>query len=142
MENKRRQFLRQACAPVLMAALGIPVLEACSSEEDESPYGASDNPEPKGPVSIDLSSSTFSSLSTVGGWMNYLSENLLLIRISDTEIRAFNNACPHQGNRDGWSFSDNTFNCKYHNNSYENSCSGSLTCYQTSISGNTLTVTR
>ena len=106
MENKRRQFLRQACAPVLMAALGIPVLEACSSEEDESPYGASDNPEPKGPDSIDQSSSTFSSLSTVGGWMNYLSENLI-IRISDTEI-PFNNACQKKGNRDGWSFSDNT----------------------------------
>ena len=104
MENKRRQFLRHACAPVLMAALGIPVLEACSSEEDESPYGTSANPEPKGPVSIDLSSSTFSSLNSVGGWMNYLSENLLLIRISNTEIRAFDNACPHQGNRDGWSF--------------------------------------
>ena len=142
MENKRRQFLKQACAPVLMATLGIPVIQACSKGEDDENEGGKNNSLNKGPVTIDLSDSKFSDLSNVGGWMNYLAENLLLIRISANEIRAFDNACPHQGNRDRWSFSDNTFSCSYHNNSYENSCNGSLTCYRTTISGTTLTVTR
>ena len=140
MENKRRIFLKQACAPVLMAALGIPVLEACSKEEGSEDSGTS--PTKSGPVTINLSNAQFSDLGNVGGWVNYLAENLLLIRISTTEIRAFDNACPHQGNRDGWSFADNTFTCSYHNNSYENSCSGSLRCYSTSISNGILTVSR
>ena len=33
MKN-RREFLKTACKPVVLATLGIPVIEACSSEDD------------------------------------------------------------------------------------------------------------
>ena len=35
MEN-RRTFLKTACKPIVLAALGIPLIEACSTEEDLS----------------------------------------------------------------------------------------------------------
>ena len=140
MKNKRRDFLKQACAPVVMVALGIPVMQACGKQDDNEETNATNNI--GGTVSINLSESQFSSLSAVGGWMNYTAENLLLIRISNTQIRAFDNACPHEGNRDKWSFANNTFTCSYHNNSFENNCNGSLRCYQTSIADGILTVKR
>lgn len=141
MDNKRRDFLKNACAPVVMTVLGIPLIEACSTDE-----GTDNNNNIGGPtnsvVTIDLNATTFNSLKDVGGWMNYQAEQMLLIRISSSQIRAFDNRCPHQGNRDGWSFDGTEFNCSYHNNSYSNSCAGGLNCYSSTIDGNTLTVTR
>ena len=144
MENKRRNFLKTACAPVIMTVLGIPMIEACSTDEDESgiDYNNNDNGPISDTVTIDLLGTEFNALENTGGWMNYTAEQMLLIRISDSEIRAFDNSCPHQGNRDGWSFNGDEFNCSYHNNSYSNSCNGGLTCYSSSISENILTVTR
>ena len=34
MKNKRREFLKTACAPVVLSVLGIPLVAACSSDED------------------------------------------------------------------------------------------------------------
>jgi nitrite reductase/ring-hydroxylating ferredoxin subunit len=142
MKN-RRTFLKTACKPIVLAAFGIPLLEACA--KDEATYtpsaGGQSQSSPDGPIEIDISSSLFVDLQAVGGWMNYTSKNLLLIRISDTEVRAFDNSCPHQGNRDRWSFDGSKFECGYHNNSYTTSCSGSLTCYTTKLEGTILTIT-
>ena len=33
--NDRRNFLKTACKPIVLAALGIPVLEACSTEDED-----------------------------------------------------------------------------------------------------------
>ena len=95
MENKRRDFLKTACAPVVFSMFGITMLEACSSGEDDG-YGTTPNPgsgdntdgtDPEDSVSIDLTSSNFSNIADVGGWMNYKEEKMLLLRISDNEIR-------------------------------------------------------
>ena len=139
----RRTFLKTACKPIVLAAFGIPLLESCA--KDEATYtpaaGGQSQSTPEEPIEIDISSSLFVDLQAVGGWMNYTSKNLLLIRISDTEVRAFDNSCPHQGNRDRWSFDGSKFECGYHNNSYTTSCSGSLTCYTTKLEGTILTIT-
>lgn len=136
MKNQRREFLKTACVPVVLSVLGIPLVAACSSDED------ADEPLTEGSIEIDLSKSQFRALEDINGWINYTAENLLLIRISTREILAFNNACPHQGNRNGWSLQNNTFICSYHGREYSPDCNGSLRCYTTSISGNTLTVSR
>ena len=138
MKKKRRQFLKTACAPVVMTVLGIPLAAACSSDDDG--VIITTTPSASNPITIDISSSAFSSLTRVGGWMNYTAQNMLLVRISETVIRAFNNSCPHQGNRDGWSYDGSEFNCSYHNNSYSDSCDGMLQCYTTKLEGNILTV--
>ena len=104
MKN-RRYFLKTACKPIVLATLGIPIIEACSTEEDStvtaptnsaptdnSSSQASSNSE----LEINLDDNRFSSLKEVGGWLNFTSENILLVRIIDSEIRVFDNACPHQ----------------------------------------------
>ncbi len=143
MKN-RRLFLKTACKPLVLAALGIPVLEACSTEEvSDTPSRSSVNSpeiEKREPLIINLSNSNFSDLTKVGGWKNYTQEDLLLVRISENEIRAFDNRCPHQGNRDRWEFDGSSFTCQYHFNSYSTSCSGSLICYPTTFEDDILTI--
>ena len=143
MKN-RRSFLKTACKPIVLVTLGIPILEACSTEEiSESPSTSSITPniETKEPLVIDLGNSVFSDLAKVGGWINYTQQDLLLVRISDNEIRAFDNRCPHQGNRDRWKYNGSDFECQYHFNTYSNSCSGSLKCYATIFEDDILTIT-
>ena len=142
--NDRRNFLKTACKPIVLAALGIPVLEACSTEDDASADNNNSNISstvtPSEPLIIDISDNDFESIQAVGGWLNYTSKNILLIRISESEVRVFDNRCPHQGNRDKWSYDGSTFECGYHNNTFSDSCSGSLVCYDSSLEGNTLTI--
>ena len=142
--NDRRNFLKTACKPIVLAALGIPVLEACSTEDDPSAdvnnSNTSSTVTPSEPLIIDISDNDFESIQAVGGWLNYTSKNILLIRISESEVRVFDNRCPHQGNRDKWSYDGSTFECGYHNNTFSDSCTGSLVCYDSSLEGNTLTI--
>ena len=142
--NDRRNFLKTACKPIVLAALGIHVLEACSTEDDPSAdvnnSNTSSTVTPSEPLIIDISDNYFESIQAVGGWLNYTSKNILLIRISESEVRVFDNRCPHQGNRDKWSYDGSTFECGYHNNTFSDSCSGSLVCYDSSLEGNTLTI--
>ena len=142
--NDRRNFLKTACKPIVLAALGIPVLEACSTEDDPSAdvnnSNTSSTVTPSEPLIIDISDNDFESIQAVGGWLNYTSKIILLIRISESEVRVFDNRCPHQGNRDKWSYDGSTFECGYHNNTFSDSCSGSLVCYGSSLEGNTLTI--
>ena len=124
--------------------VGIPLLEACSSEElstTVSTVDSNNSATERAPLTINISSGDFTVLQEVGGWINYTGENLLLVRISEEVIRVFDNKCPHQGRRDLWVYDGSEFTCQHHNNSYTNSCSGALQCYTASLSGNTLTIT-
>ena len=139
MKENRRQFLKTACAPVVCTVLGIPLAAACSTEEEDSTASMA-LPSVNNQLTINLNEAAFSPLAEVGGWMNYTAKNLLLVRVSESVIRAFNNACPHQGNRDGWSFDGSEFTCSYHNNSYSSSCDGNLQCINTKLEDDVLTV--
>ena len=86
MKNKRRYFLKTACAPVVFSIFGISIIESCSSGDDDdlgttpSP-GSVDNSaesDQDKSLSIDLTNSNFSDLGDVGGWMNYSEEKMLL----------------------------------------------------------------
>ena len=101
LKNKRRLFLKNACAPVLFSIMGIPLIEACSKSEDSSNNSLdfASPPSSNGPIEIDIGSSKFNAIRSIGGWMNYTEENLLLIRITENDFRAFDNAYPHQGVR-------------------------------------------
>ena len=144
MKN-RRDFLKTACKPVVLATLGIPIIEACSSEDDtpsrisliETQSNVNSS---RGELEINLDDDRFKDLKQIGGWLNFTSENILLVRISDDEIRVFDNACPHQGARNRWSFDGSNFTCSNHGRSFSASCTGSLRCYDTSIDENILTV--
>lgn len=163
LEN-RREFLKKVCPTIAFAFFGLSFLEACSTGDDSNNYnpgndnqnGGSnnndndDNDNPLGYSSsgsvftIDLTHSNFSSLSSVGGWMNGYSIGLsmLFLRISSDHIQAYTNVCPHQGTQNQWQLVGSNFRCNSHNNVYDTSCetSGSLPCYSTNIDGNNLIV--
>lgn len=146
MKN-RRNFLKTACKPIVLATLGIPIIEACSSDEEQPEMNTNtlDNnntTQSNSPseLEINLDDDRFKDLKQIGGWVNFTSENILLVRISDDEIRVFDNACPHQGARNRWSFDGSNFTCSNHGNSYAASCSGSLKCYEATLDGNILTI--
>ena len=146
MQN-RRDFLKTACKPIVLATLGIPIIEACSSDEEQAEIntntlGNNNTTQSNSPseLEINLDDDRFKDLKQIGGWVNFTSENILLVRISDDEIRVFDNACPHQGARNRWSFDGSNFTCSNHGNSYAASCSGSLKCYEATLDGNILTI--
>jgi len=143
--NNRRNFLKTACKPIVLATLGIPIIEACSKEDDSSNIDSPVNNQSgqnssRNQLEINLDDDRFKDLKQIGGWLNFTSENILLVRISESEIRVFDNACPHQGARNLWSFDGSNFTCSNHNNSYSASCSGSLRCYEATFEENILTV--
>ena len=68
--NDRRAFLKTACKPIVLATLGIPILEACSTDEDSSSGNidtANNVVAPREPLIIDISNNTFINLQDVGG---------------------------------------------------------------------------
>ena len=143
--NNRRNFLKTACKPIVLATLGIPIIEACSKEDDSSSIDSPVNNQSgqnssRNQLEINLDDDRFKDLKQIGGWLNFTSENILLVRISESEIRVFDNACPHQGARNLWSFDGSNFTCSNHNNSYSASCSCSLRCYEATLEENILTV--
>ena len=168
--NKRRDFLTKACPTVVFAMFGLSFLEACSSEgtdsvnviggdgSNNSNTGGDGNTNTSGftvngnMVTVDLSSDNFKDLETVGGNVNILNAGVLLLRVSDAQILAFDNCCPHNGAKNSWTYNnDNTFTCGVHGNTFNtdqgeevscgsNNTTGKLVSYTTSISDQTLTV--
>ena len=141
-DNKRRDFLMNVCPTVAMAFLGITVLDSCSSGDDDSDYGTGSNNNNSG----NLDHSMFSTLQS-NGWMNFSAQSMLLLKINSSNYRAFTNACPHQGVRDRWSYTNNQFRCSQHGNSFATDCQtagngGKLDCYTSTLDGSTLTVTK
>jgi len=145
MKN-RRDFLKDVCPTVAFAFFGVSFIQACASGDDDV---ADSNPNNGGNTNsgtdhdIDLTSSYYGELATVGGWVNAKSAGIpvLLLRISDSKINAYTNVCPHEGVDDRWSLVGNSFTCAQHENSYATDCNSALTCYTTSQSGDILTIT-
>ena len=167
MKN-RRDFLKEVCPTVAFAFFGVSFLEACSSDSLEEDTGdgttpptdnggSSDNGYTKSgsTYTIDLTHSNFSQLSQVGDWMNgqNLGIPMLFLKISENEINAYTNSCPHQGVKTAWDYISESkkFRCQSskggHNNTYPDDCDsfGSdgkiLKCYDSILSGDELTVT-
>ena len=161
--QNRREFLKKVCPTIAFAFFGLSFIESCSSGDDTDNYNPidndqngennndDDNNDPLGFTSsggvytINLSHPNFSSLSSVGGWMNgnNIGLSMLFLRISSDHIQAYTNVCPHAGTQNQWSLlSGNIFRRANHNYSFDSTCqtSSSLPCYSTNIDGNNLIV--
>jgi uncharacterized protein with NRDE domain len=152
--KSRRDFLKEVCPSVAFAFFGLSFLEACSSGDDDVAVANPNNGNSPGTNSgytksgntytIDLTNSNFNQLSNTGDWMNGKNIGIpaLFLRISSTEIQAYTNSCPHQGVNDRWELvGGDTFKCNQHGNSYSADCNSALTCYNTVLDGDTLTLT-
>jgi len=139
MNKNRRDFLKNACAPILFGAFVEPLISSCSKESVTVTPSSNTPSEPLN-IELNINDGELSVLREVGGWLNYTQKNLLLLRVSNTQIRAFDNSCPHQGVRNQWSFANNTFKCNNHGRVFPATCSGSLRCYTTKIQGDVITI--
>lgn len=144
----RRNFLNQSCPLLMSSLIGVVLLKSCSKEDllDTSSIEEGYTISGKNLI-IDLKHSNFSALDNKG-WMNFKSQNLLILKKSKTEYKAFSNRCPHEGFRNQWTYSESkaSFLCKVHNNSYNTDCetkgnSGVLSCFSTQLSNTSLTIT-
>ena len=161
MKQSRRHFLTQTCPSVAFAFFGLSFLVACSSHSDTA-AGPTNNDQPGGAsgyeingntVTVDLDNANFTDLANPGGYTNILNAGVLLLRLSNTEIAAYDNCCPHRGTNNLWSYSSGSWTCGNHGNSYSNdgnnveSCnsgatSGGLKTYSTELTNNTLVITK
>ena len=168
---ERRKFLKNTCPTITFAFFGLSYIQACSKSDDDtssyssnnsdiSPDNASgnNNQTDNGIVSsgnnitLDLANSNFSSLSSPGDFINLTSVGVLILKISSSEFRAFDNCCPHSGTKNDWSYSNEEFTCGTHGNKFgiegnnvvncgSASRSGDLKTYTTSLAGDSLTIT-
>ena len=100
---------------------------------------------------IDLKNNLYSKLQNKGDFINDSNHYILLLRKTDESILAFSNCCPHIGTSNRWSYSNGSFICGNHGNSFgtgkgfvvncnSNSTSGNLKQYTTLINQDILTV--
>ena len=173
---KRRKFLKDSCPTITFAFFGLSFVQACSKSDDESSsYGSNNsNVAPNNTnsfdpgesntqtnsgivssgnnITIDLTNSNFSSLSSPGDFINLTSVGVLILKISNSEFKAFDNCCPHSGTKNDWSYSNQEFTCGTHGNSFgidgnnivncgSAATSGDLKNYTTSLDGDSLSIT-
>ena len=165
---ERRKFLQNTCPTVTFAFFGLSFVQACSKSDDEAAnYSSNSNgnssartvtnsagiTESGNTITLDLTNSNFSNLASPGDFINLTSVDLLVLKISNSEFRAFDNCCPHNGSKNAWSYSNEKFQCATHGNSFSidgndakecnsGSTSGGLKKYSASLSGDTLTITK
>ena len=171
----RRNFLQNTCPTITFAFFGISYIQACSKGNDSVDNSSSTFNNSTGDstgdstggstgsvsngvsvngniITVDLSNATFSGLTSPGNYINLTANQLLILKISDNEYRAFDNCCPHSGVRNKWSFGDDKFTCGEHGNSFSvdgndvkacgsGATSGGLKRYTASLNGEVLTIT-
>ncbi len=149
---KREEFLKSICP-----ALGLSMLAAqatllsCSKAEEEpvvstpqdTPYdalisktGTKGYFEEGKNVYINLQHPSYTSLKTIGKFVNDETNGILLVRDSETTIMAFDNCCPHQGTRNRWSFANNRFTCGNHGYSFGTESGQIASCNSNAQFGN------
>ena len=167
---ERRKFLQNTCPTVTFAFFGLSFVQACSKSDDEaSSYTSNSNGNSSDPygndsqssngitesgntITLDLTNSNFSNLASPGDFVNLTSVDLLVLKISNSEFRAFDNCCPHSGSKNAWSYANEEFKCGTHGNTFgidgnnivncgSASTSGDLKTYSTSLNNDTLTIT-
>ncbi len=152
--NDRRKFLKTAGSTALFTSLGSSFFISCDDANDD----VTPNPNPivsengytkDGNVyTIDLNHSNFSILKTEGGFKKFNEGGMLIVNVGQNIIRAFSNACPHDGCRTSWTYSNKNITCTCHTSIFTNDgtfvsgpANSDLDSYNASLDNNILTVT-
>ena len=67
---------------------------------------------------VDITNDLYSKLQNTGEFVNDTDHYVLLLRKTDESILAFSNCCPHLGTSNRWSYSNGSFRCANHGNSF------------------------
>lgn len=153
LTESRRNFIEKAGLAAILGTFGVGFFTSCSSTEDADPNNPnSGNPQPNGitisgnTISIDLTSQ--SRLASSGGWLLIQNARTLVANVNGSYV-AMTSVCTHSGCFDSWTFANNRFTCTCHGSVFDPSgrvlqgpAAAPLQQFTTTISGNTLTITR
>jgi cytochrome b6-f complex iron-sulfur subunit len=133
---KRDEFLKQLGAAALLACAGCG-LDSCSTQSDPTPTNVD--------MTLDLTTSQYSALNTVGG--SVASSGIIIVRLSTTEFTALSRSCTHEGTSINYRSSQKDFLCPNHGARFSTTGSvlqgpatRSLAKYNTQLNGNSLRV--
>jgi cytochrome b6-f complex iron-sulfur subunit len=99
----RDEFLKQLGIAALLTCSGSTMF-GCSSENEPAPSNAD--------FTLDLTSSQYSALNTVGGSVS--ANGIIIARLSASEFVALSRACTHEGTAINYRSSQNDFLCPNH----------------------------
>jgi nitrite reductase/ring-hydroxylating ferredoxin subunit len=133
-QMKRREFARKTCPAFVLSIVGVALLESCDNTKEESvvivpqeekeyldrikSIGTAGFLQVQNKVYFNLKNGSYSKLLTALNFVNDLDNGVLLLRLSDTSLLAFDNCCPHLGSKNQWSFQSTKFKCANHGYSY------------------------
>ncbi len=132
----REEFLKKMGAATLLTCTGCGMF-ACSSEADPAPATVD--------FTLDLSSSQYSALNSVGG--SVASNGIIIARLSATEFTALSRSCTHEGTAVNFRSSQKDFLCPNHGARFSTSgavlegpATRALTKYNTELTNTLLRV--
>ena len=131
----RKEFFSKALWGGTMLFFAPAIINSCKKADSILP----------GNGSIDLNSSEFGALKTVGGFA--YSGNIIIFRTSDTNYSAISRVCTHEGCTVNYNSSNNRLVCPCHGAQFSSTgsvlqgpASKSLAVYKVTVSGTTLMI--
>ena len=132
----RDEFLKQLGTAALLTCAGCSLF-SCTSEGDPAPTNVD--------FILDLSSSQYSALNTIGGSAS--ANGIIIARLSSTEFTALSRACTHEGTAINYRQAAKDFLCPNHGARFSTAgavlqgpATRSLTKYNTELTGNSLRI--
>lgn len=158
LTKSRREFIEKSGISVALTVFGLGFFTSCSDSADMQPTGSNGTPVNPGTggssgimvsgstITIDLSIQT--TLNASGGWLLITAGKTLVSKVGNGFV-ALTSVCTHSGCDTNWSFANATYNCSCHGSKFDaqgNVINGPATqplkVYSTSVTGNTLTITK
>ncbi len=158
LTKSRREFIEKSGLSIALTVFGLGFFTSCSDSEGMQPTGSNGTPTNPGTgggtgiavsgstISIDLSIQT--ALNVSGGWLLITAGKTLVSKVGN-EFVALTSVCTHSGCDTNWSFANATYNCSCHGSKFDaqgNVITGPATqplkVFSTSVSGNTLIITK
>ncbi|WP_319481091.1 Rieske (2Fe-2S) protein [uncultured Draconibacterium sp.] len=139
----RKEFIKKFAYGGSILLTAPVILSACSSDDDD--FVPNDPNEPDTDLTIDLSSSTYSDLGTIGGFV--YEGNIMIFRTGESTYLAISKICTHQGCTVAYNHTSGDVLCPCHSSRFTTAgavvsgpATASLKTYSVQKNGDILTI--
>jgi len=155
LTTSRRNFIEKAGITAVLGTFGVSFFTSCSPTDDADPGSNNSSNNTNQPTGITVSGATISvdltiqnRLATSGGWLLIGNARTLVANINGVYV-ALTSVCTHSGCADNWTFTNSRFTCTCHGSVFDSGgkviqgpANAPLQQFQTSVTGNMLTITK